>query len=102
MYNNKFNICNQNNICDISRQHKQIILYNAACATIKEIIFTFALQLNSHLSQYSVNNQSSHSNSKEMQSLLFFFPFSPPLLVQIHGTTRCDKCLPDFNWPFPI
>ena len=65
MYNNKLNICMQNNICDSTRQHKQIIIYNAACATIKEIIFTFAAQFNSHLSQYSVNDQSSHSNSRD-------------------------------------
>ena len=67
MYNNNFNICMQNNICDSSRQHKQIIIHNAACATIKEIIFTSAAaaHFNSHVFQYSVNNQSSHSNSRD-------------------------------------
>ena len=65
MYNNKLNICMQNNICDSSRQHNQIIIHNAACATIKEIIFTSAAQFNSHVFQYSANNQSSHSNSRD-------------------------------------
>ena len=65
MYNNKLNVSMQNNMCDSSRQHKQIIIYNAACATIKEIFHTFAAQFTSLLSQYSVNNQSSHSNSRD-------------------------------------